>query len=247
MKEGVERRRKRNRMRGADDADSDGIDDRSGAGCKRPVKRRAIPGCARDLDESAALARCLQLSLAGRHEGRREFGRLLQRAQIVRLDASMSLRQKRGIAKAGAVGQHRGEPAFQRRSVGDVLRLDRPFDAAGIGEAADREGRRQPGHQPVQRRKLGVRHPAECVAARRLICGHEHGYGRDDRGRHDRHGGDDDRDHDHDRGHVHDHDRCDRAAHAHARAPGRHRRHLRDRTAPRSRRRARRVPSPSPR
>ena len=49
------------------------------------------------------------------------------------------------------VADHDREPALERRGIGDVAGLDRPFDAAGIGEGADRIGRRQPGHQPVER------------------------------------------------------------------------------------------------
>ena len=72
------RRRKRNRMRGADEADRDGIDDGAVARRDQPIEPVAIPGRARDLDEGAALRRGLELALARGHEGGRELGDLAQ-------------------------------------------------------------------------------------------------------------------------------------------------------------------------
>ena len=78
MQEGVHRRRQRNGMRRADEADGDGIDDRAAASGDHVVEPVAGPGRARDLDEGAALRRGLELALARGHEGGREFGNLAQ-------------------------------------------------------------------------------------------------------------------------------------------------------------------------
>ena len=167
MQEGMHRRRKRNGMRGADEADRDGIDDRTAAGGNHSVEPVAGPGRARDLDEGAALRRGLELALARRHEGGRQFGNLAQAGRRRCADAARcACARNTRVAKAGAFAEHRGQPVAQRCGVGDVARLHRPFDAAGIGEGADRKRRRQPGHQPVQRRRLVRSHPAVRVGRR---------------------------------------------------------------------------------
>ena len=51
-------------MRGADQADRDGIDDRSVAGGDQLIEAVATPGRARDVDEGAALRRGLEVALA---------------------------------------------------------------------------------------------------------------------------------------------------------------------------------------
>ena len=197
----------------------------------------------------------------------------LKAASSSRRRGAMGMGQKHAVAKAAAVGQHRRQPVPQRGGVADVAGFHRPFDAAGIGERADRKGRRQPGHQPVQRRRLArvhlangrPRRAASPVSARttRLRRGFAGGL--------------------lvvmsmgmavmmvvvamlvvvmvvimvmvimmivmHDRA---THGRARWLRHArglpHAHGKPRHRRRLRDRTAPRSRSRARPAPSPSPR
>ena len=69
MEKCVHGRRKRNAVRGADEADRDGIDDGAVAGGNELIQPVAIPGRARDVDEGAALRRGLELALARRHEG----------------------------------------------------------------------------------------------------------------------------------------------------------------------------------
>ena len=81
----------------------------------------------------------------------------------------MRLREKNAVAKSRSVCQHRREPAAQGCGVADIAGLHRPFDAAGIGEGADRKSRRQPGHQPVQRRGLVLLHRAAAAGRRRGI------------------------------------------------------------------------------
>ena len=55
------------------------------------------------------------------------------------------------VGARGAEGQEIDQPAAERARVGNVARLDRPFEPVRIGERADREGRRQPQHQRQQR------------------------------------------------------------------------------------------------
>ena len=94
------RRRKRNGMRRADEADGDGIDDRAAASGDHSVEPVAGPGRARDLDEGAALRRGLELALARGHEGGREFGDLAQAGVVLRGCGAMRLRQKHARRKS---------------------------------------------------------------------------------------------------------------------------------------------------
>src|SRR5258708_25166786 len=74
VKESMHRRRERNRMRGADQADRDGINDYFVAMRNHLVEAVAIPCRARDIDKRAALRRCLELAFARAHEGSRKLG-----------------------------------------------------------------------------------------------------------------------------------------------------------------------------
>ena len=244
-------------MRRADEADGDGIDDRAAASGDHPVESVARPRLSRAISMKARP--CVVVSSWRSREGTKAAASSAisrNRGLILRGCGAMRLRQKHGVAKAGAVAEHRGQPVAQRCGVRDVARLHRPFDAAGIGERADRKGRRQPGHQPVQRRRLIRIHSAARVGGRGLTCGHEHGSDRggDDRGRNvrrgdgahyggdrDHRGGRDDHDRDHARnGHGLRHGHA-RNVHVHARGLPAHGRDcsrtppLRDRTALRSR------------
>ncbi len=74
VKEGMHRRRERNRMRGADQADRDGINNCSVAMRNHLVEPVAIPCRARDIDKRAALRRRLELAFARGYEGSLKFG-----------------------------------------------------------------------------------------------------------------------------------------------------------------------------
>ena len=199
---------------GADQADRDRIDDRRRRRLEiDPVEPLAIPGRARDVDERPALRRGLELALARGHEGRRKFRDVPQRGIVARRSGPMRVRQKHAVAKSRTHPPASRQPVPQGWRIDDIAGLHRPFDAAGIGERTDRKGRRQPGHQPVQRRgsspssrptgagcvvRSDCRRPPRAAAGR-LIYGHEHGNGRGDgRDRNARHGdghGDDRHDH----------------------------------------------------
>ncbi len=135
----------------------------------------AGPGRARDVDEGAALRRRFELALARGHEGGGELRRSRARpAVLARIARAMRLHQEHARRRSPMPSV--SIAASQSRSdgcIGDVAGLHRPFDAAGIGKRADRKGRRQPGHQPVQRRRL--LRPSAAARRPALICGHEHG------------------------------------------------------------------------
>ena len=71
------------------------------------------PGRTSNVDEGAALGRGFELALARRHEGGSELGNLTQHGAILCGCGAMRLRQKHGVAEAGAITEHRAEPVAQ--------------------------------------------------------------------------------------------------------------------------------------
>jgi hypothetical protein len=84
-------------------------------------------------------------------EGRCELRHCCKCIVVAGCDRTMGMGEQRRIAEHAALPDHGGEPGAQRLRRSDIAGLDRPFDAARIGERADRIGRRHPGHQPVER------------------------------------------------------------------------------------------------
>src|SRR5262249_3679321 len=82
------------------------------------------------------------------------FGDRTQRRVVVRLRRAMCVREDRGVAEHAALRDDDREPSLERGRIRDVARLDRPLDAAGVGEGADGERRREPGHQAIEGRRV---------------------------------------------------------------------------------------------
>jgi len=160
VKESEQCGRKRDRVNGADNADGDWIGNGAVALPDRMRKAIAIPGRPRDLDKRTALRGGFELPLARRHERCRKLGDIMQGTIVIISHRAMGMREKDSVAEAGALDKHRSKPILERRGIADVASLHRPFDAAGIGEAADWERRREPRHQPVQRRRFAFGHRA---------------------------------------------------------------------------------------
>ena len=143
MQKSMQRRSKRQIMRRARDADSDGIDDRSGAIRNGAFERDAAPCRTDDIDEGAPLRRGFKMPFTRGREGGGELGEIAQRGWIISDNGTMRMRHKHRVAEAGAIAQHRREPVAQRRRVRYVVaRLHRPFDAARIRKRADWKRRR---------------------------------------------------------------------------------------------------------
>lgn len=113
MKKSVKRRLQRNRMRRADDSNSDRIDHRTAARCDHPIKRAAAPRRAGDVDERAALRRGFKLALARRHKSESQFGNLAKCYLVTASRGAVSVCQKHGIAKSRSIADHRIEPTLQ--------------------------------------------------------------------------------------------------------------------------------------
>ena len=84
---------------------------------------------------------------------------------------TVRMNEEDGVAKAAAFAEHHREPLPQRLGVLDVAGLDRPFDAAGIGKGADRIGRRQPGHEAIERGGLVRSFPRKRESGRLPVLG----------------------------------------------------------------------------
>lgn len=151
VEESVKRRRERNEMRGADDADRNRINEITFASRNQPIQRRMMPCGPRNLDKRPALRRGLQMPLARGRKGRCELSDFPERRIVVSRRSPVRMRQKDRIADTGTVHQRRPQPLPQRCRIGDVAGFHRPFDAARIRECPDRKGRREPCHQPVER------------------------------------------------------------------------------------------------
>ena len=147
---GGQRRVKRDVVAGGGDRHRDRIGDRAVPNRFEPVERGAGPGGARRLDKGIALRGGLQMALLRRRQRRGQLGDRAQRLVVPGRCGTMRVRKQHGVAEAAALGEHHGQPGAQRLGVADVARLHRPLDAAGIGEGADRIGRRQPGHQAIE-------------------------------------------------------------------------------------------------
>ena len=148
---GMQRRRERSRCPAQATPTATGSATGPSQTASSRVERRARPGRARGLEEGAALRGGLQVALLRRREGGGELGDRAQRRVVAGGAARWAW------TKNTASQNPPPSPiitASQRRSVvgvRDVAGLDRPFDPARIGERADRIGRRQPRHQPVER------------------------------------------------------------------------------------------------
>ena len=140
-------------MAGGRDPDRDRIGDGAVPRGIEPIERRAGPGRARGVDEGAALRGRLQKALPGRREGGGKLGDRRQRRIVSCGNRPVRMNEEHRVAKSAALADHHREPAPEARRIRDIAGLDRPFDAARIGERADRIGRRQPRHQPVERRR----------------------------------------------------------------------------------------------
>ncbi len=140
-------------MRGADDADRDGINDRAVAGAKSSHRgRRNSTPTARS---SMNACPCDEVSSWRSRDGTKAAASsAMSRNAAWSPDAAArcACATKHAVAKSRPVRQHRGQPLSQGCGIDDIAGFHRPFDAAGIGKRADRKRRRQPGHQPVQRR-----------------------------------------------------------------------------------------------
>ena len=130
---------------------------------RQPIERRRRPCRARGIEEGAALRGRLQMPLLRRRKRRGQLRHCAQRRIIVAGRRAIRVNEEHRVAKSAALADHHREPAPERGRIGDVAGLHRPFDAAGIGECADRIRRRQPGHQPVEGGRIHV------TGARRLI------------------------------------------------------------------------------
>ena len=75
---------------------------------------------------------------------------------------TVRVHEEHRVAEDAAFGDHHGKPALERLGILDVAALDRPFDAARIGERTDRIGGREPGHQAIERS------PAAALTSPRL-------------------------------------------------------------------------------
>ena len=141
-------------MRGADEPDRDGIDDGrllaeiissspSHAQAARAMSMKARPWVvvsswrSREGTKAAASSAISRNAASSRDDA--------ARCECARKTPSQN---------PGSIGQHGRKPVAQGPGIDDVASFHRPFDAAGIGKRAHRKGRRQPGHQPVQRRRL---------------------------------------------------------------------------------------------
>ena len=134
-----DRRRRRPRPPAADRAPAHGQ-------AARVVSRKARP--------CAVVSR---MPLLRRRERGGQLGHRAQRRVVAAGRRAVGVDEEHRVAEAAALADHHREPALQRRGIGDVAGLHRPFDAARIGECADRIGRRQPRHQPIER---GASRPA---------------------------------------------------------------------------------------
>src|SRR5207237_4306572 len=103
VKEGLQRGRKRNRMRGADETDRDRIDDCSLATRDDLFKAVATPCTARDLDEGPPLRRGLELPLARAHEGCCELHDVAQTRVVAELRRAAHLRQDNAVAEPWSI------------------------------------------------------------------------------------------------------------------------------------------------
>ncbi len=215
-------------MRGADQADRDGIDDGAVATRNHCIEAVAIPCRARDLDEGAALRRGFQLTLARGHEGGRKLRDVAQAAAsspTTRPGAHAPETRRRKIPfhrrasmpASPATRRHRRcrrlPPPIRCRWNRRTRRPEKPATArSSAGTAPPPRSRSWRFDQGSAAPDPGFWRPPPHAAAggRRLTCGHEHGNGRDHghadgRDRNARHGdgGHDDDRHDHaTRGHA---------------------------------------------
>ena len=168
LQERGERRFERNAMAGGGDRHRHRIGDRAVPDCFQPVERRAWPGRA-----VAARRRCLARSFPDGAPWRAPRRRRARRPRASALSSACSTAR---WACANSTASQKPPPsasmtpsqARKRLGVLDVAGLHRPFDAAGIGEGADRIGRRQPGHQAVEgAARSAAPFPASMPARRR--------------------------------------------------------------------------------
>ena len=147
----VERRRQRNAVAGARDADRHRKRD-LGPDAVSASSAGARPGRARGVEEGAALRGRFQMALLRGREGRgklRDGARARQRHRRAPRGArARRTPRRRSRCPRSSITR---EPVAQRGGVADVAGLHRPFDAARIRERADRIGRRQPRHQAIER------------------------------------------------------------------------------------------------
>ena len=108
----MQRERQRNHMRGADEADRNGIGDRSLATGERAIETVAVPRRARDIDEGAALRQGLKVTLARGHERSCQFGNLTQASLISKATLN---RSRRATAIDGATTRCSGRRWFATR------------------------------------------------------------------------------------------------------------------------------------
>ena len=141
----------RDAVSGAGDADGDRQRHRSVPDGGKARERRARPRRARRFEEGAALRRGLEEALLRRHERGRKLGDGAQRRVVGGGDGAVGVHEEHRVAETAAFAEHHREPAPQRLGILDVAGLDRPLDAARIGKGADRIGRRQPGHEAIER------------------------------------------------------------------------------------------------
>src|SRR5579871_6746235 len=151
VQERVKRSLERDAVAGAGDADGDRQRDRPAAGGGQTLQRRAGPGRLRSFQEGAALRRGFQKTLLGRSESSGKRSDRRERRLVSGRGGTVGVNEEYGIAEACAFADHHRKPAQQGLGVGHIAGLDRPFDAAGIGESSGGKGRREPRHQPVER------------------------------------------------------------------------------------------------
>ena len=159
VQESVQRRHERDAVAGAGRRDRDRIGERAVPRSRRAGRAPAHGQAARVIcDEGLRPARWFPGSAPCSRQAPAASSATAAERLIVAAapTARCAWAEDHGVAEHAAVADHGREPAAQRVGIADIAGLDRPFDAAGIGERADRIGRRQPGHQPIELRIAGL-------------------------------------------------------------------------------------------
>jgi hypothetical protein len=87
------------------------------------------------------LRRRFQKTLLRRDEGGGKLRECAHRRIVAGGRRAVGLDQENAVAESATLTDYHREPALERPGIGDVADLDCPFDAARIGEGADRVGR----------------------------------------------------------------------------------------------------------